>query len=86
MGVVVNLDEQTVSFQGNIARIIIVDAAHIDFGGEQVEGPLAQLERSTGHRQNITSMIDRLTGHMHASSANTIVVSTNRVFYAHVVA
>ena len=47
---------------------------------------IEKLERSTGHRQNITGMIDRVTGHMHASSANTIVVSTNRVFYAHVVA
>jgi hypothetical protein len=61
------------------------DGTYIDFGGEQGEGPLAQLDRSTGHRQNITSIIDRVTGHMHVTTtllpmqqsydANTIVVS-----------
>jgi hypothetical protein len=68
MGVVVNLDEQTVSFQGYIARIIIADAANVNFGGEQVDGPLAQLDRSTGHRQNITGVLDRVTGHMLATT------------------
>jgi len=84
MGVVVNLDEQTVSFEGYVVPINSVDAAIITFGGEQV-GPIAQLARSQGYRQVIRGSLDRVTGHMDANTnqyptkqpydPNTIVVS-----------
>ena len=46
MGVVANLNERTVSFQGFVAPISSVDAASINFNGERINGIL---DRITGH-------------------------------------
>jgi hypothetical protein len=65
MGVVVNLEDKTVSFKGWAARINYVDAAHIQFGGKQLG---QQIE---GVDITITGYIDRVTGHMTASAMMT---------------
>jgi hypothetical protein len=54
VGVVVNLDEQAVSFDGYRARIMEVDEANINFGGT----PTQRIE------DIITGDIDRVTGHL----------------------
>ncbi len=67
MGVVANLNERTLSFQGYIAPIQIVDAAAISFDGEVV-GPLAQIASKAGYTQRIDGILDRVTGHMTADT------------------
>jgi hypothetical protein len=61
MGLVVNLDERTVSFVGYVARIDQVDAANIHFGGEQIGG------RNVGLSIGMMGDVDRVTGHMKAT-------------------
>jgi hypothetical protein len=61
MGVVVNLNERTVTFQGFVAPIASVDAARINFNGKQIE--------KTGYyTQRIDGTLDRVTGHMIADA------------------
>jgi hypothetical protein len=62
MGVVVNLGEQTVSFEGWVARIEYVDAALIEFGGKQLG------QQVKGMEATISGEIDRVTGRMTAST------------------
>jgi hypothetical protein len=57
MGVVVNLDEQTVSFLGYVAPVNNVDAATINFGGRRI-GNLSI---------SVTGYMDRVTGRMDAT-------------------
>ena len=61
MDVVVDLDEQTVSFQAYIAPINDVDPASISFGGEQIDLVLAPEAKVI--TTNIRGMFDRVTGH-----------------------
>jgi hypothetical protein len=94
MGVVANLNERTVSFQGWVAPIISVDAASINFDGEPIGTTQAH-----GYTQTIDGYLDRVTGHLIAdtmtyetkklSDANAVVTrdhydvlckATNRVF------
>jgi hypothetical protein len=65
MGVVVNLDARTVSFAGYVARIKDVDEAIISFGGRQIG------ERKEGYRISIRGDIDRVTGHMDATTTTS---------------
>ena len=60
VGVVVNLDERTVSFLGYVARISDVDAANINFGGKQI-GRVDE-----GVKIGIMGEMDRVTGQMDA--------------------
>jgi hypothetical protein len=62
MGVVVNLEEKTVSFEGWVARIGYVDAALIQFGGKQLG------QQIKGADITINGEIDRVTGRMTAST------------------
>jgi hypothetical protein len=62
MGVMVNLDERTVSFGGYVARIKEADSANIAFGGMQVDD-----ERDPFFKIGIMGDIDRVTGHMSAT-------------------
>ena len=48
MGVVVNLAERTVSFDGHVARIDHVDAAVIYFGGDSVKDTTGYIDGKTG--------------------------------------
>jgi hypothetical protein len=48
MGLVVNLDERTVSFMGWVAPINLLDAASIQFGGGEI-GPGAQIAAKAGY-------------------------------------
>ncbi len=57
VGVVVNLNERTVSFGGFVARVTDVDAANIHFAGSLI--------RNT-YPTSIVGDIDRVTGHMFA--------------------
>ena len=57
-GVVVNLDEQSVSFEGFVTHINDVDAANINFSGKQFGGP------SYGVSIDVIGSIDRVTGDM----------------------
>jgi hypothetical protein len=63
MGVVANLRERTVSFMGFIASIGTVDAAAINFNGEQL-GPAGQIAGKAGLTIRIDGILDRVTGHM----------------------
>ena len=63
MGVVVNLEEQTVSFEGWVARIEYADATLIRFGGKQLG------QQIKGMDITILGQIDRVTGHMAASTS-----------------
>ena len=85
MDVVVDLDEQTVSFHAYIAPINDVDAASISFGGEQID-LVAQLAlEAKVITTDIRGVLDRVTGHLLATTTlyptkqpydpNTIVVS-----------
>jgi hypothetical protein len=56
--VVVNLDEQSVSFEGFVTHINDVDAANINFSGKQFGGP------SYGVNVDVIGSIDRVTGDM----------------------
>jgi hypothetical protein len=67
MGVVVNLNERTVSFQGWVVPISIADAAAINFNGEQI-GPVGQIARKEGYTTRIDGILDRVTGHMALST------------------
>jgi hypothetical protein len=62
MGVVVNLNERTVSFLGYVARINDVNAANIKFGGPQIGG------HHEGFDISIMGSVDRVTGHMDATT------------------
>src|SRR5262249_32893467 len=83
MDVVVDLDEQTVSFQAYIAPINDVDPASISFGGEQIALVLAP--EATVITTNIRAVLDGVTGHMLATTTlyptkqpydlNTVIVS-----------
>ena len=66
MGVVANLKERTVSFIGFIAPISTVDAAAINFSGEQI-GPAAKIASKNGYTTRIDGILDRVTGHMVAA-------------------
>jgi hypothetical protein len=63
MGIVANLNERTVSFMGFIASISTVDAAAINFNGEQL-GPAGQIASEVGLKMRIDGILDRVTGHM----------------------
>jgi hypothetical protein len=63
MGVVANLNERTVSFMGFVAPISNVDAASINFNGEQV-GPAGKIARDAGNTVRIDGILDRVTGHV----------------------
>jgi hypothetical protein len=63
VGVVVNLDERTVSFL-DVARINDVDAANVDFGSTQTG-------RYEGFNIGIRGTIDRVTGYMDATATTT---------------
>ena len=60
IGVVVNLDERTVSFMGYVARINAIDAANISFGGKQPEP-------NSDFIATISGDIDRVTGSVEAT-------------------
>ena len=60
MGVVANLNERTVSFMSWVAPINTVDAASIQFHGEQA-GPGAQIAAKAGYTQRIDGILDRVT-------------------------
>jgi hypothetical protein len=72
MGVVVNLDARTVSFMGYVARIKDVDEANISFGGSQIG------EHKEDYRISITGDIDRVTGHMIATTTTSDPTPTTR--------
>src|SRR5438067_11610182 len=65
MGVAANLNERSVSFMGFVAPISSVDAASINFNGEQI-GPVAQIASNAGYTIRIDGILDRVTGHMGA--------------------
>jgi hypothetical protein len=65
MGVVANLNVRTVSFMGFVAPIINVDAASINFNGEQI-GPVGKIANEAGNTVRIDGILDRVTGHMAA--------------------
>jgi hypothetical protein len=69
MGVVVDLNERAVSFNGWVAPISSVDAASINFNG--VVAPAAQ-----GYTQRVDGYLDRVTGHM---LADTMTYETKRL-------
>jgi hypothetical protein len=75
MGVVVNLNERTVSFIGFIAPISTVDAAAINFNGELI-GPVAQIGNKEGYTTRIDGILDRVTGHM---AADTMTYTTKKL-------
>jgi hypothetical protein len=56
MGVVVNLAERTVSFDGLVAHIDHVDAAVIYFGGDSVKDTTGYIDGKTGAMTAITNM------------------------------
>ena len=56
MGVVVNLAERTVSFDGHVAHIDHVDAAVIYFGGDSVKDTTGYIDGKTGAMTAITNM------------------------------
>jgi hypothetical protein len=56
MGVVVNLGERTVSFDGHVAHIDHVDAAVIYFGGDSVKDTTGYIDGKTGVMTAITNM------------------------------
>ena len=62
LGVVVNLDERTVSFGGYVAPIKAADAVDILF-----DGP-SKILRHGSKDIEIMGSIDRVTGHMHADT------------------
>ena len=66
VGVVVNLDDRTVSFLGYVARIADIDAAYINFGGSQIGG-----NNNNGYSIGITGNLDRITGHMIATTTTS---------------
>jgi hypothetical protein len=70
--VVVNFNERTVSCLGYVARINEVDTADVSFGGKQIVGG-----RDTGFSVGIIGDIDRVTGHMTATTTTT--GPTNRI-------
>jgi hypothetical protein len=61
--VVANLNERTVSFMGFVAPISNVDAASINFNGEQA-GPAGKIARDAGNTVRIDGILDRVTGHV----------------------
>jgi hypothetical protein len=65
MGVIVNLNEGTVSFSSYVAPISNADAATVNFNGQEI-GPLAQIAKKAGKTFKIDGMLDRVTGHMAA--------------------
>jgi len=75
MGVVWNLTERTVSFQGFVVPISSVDAASINFNGEQI-GPVAQIANKEGYTNRIDGILDSLAGHM---AADTMTSGTKRL-------
>ena len=56
MGVIVNLAERTVSFDGHVAHIDHVDAAVIYFGGDSVKDTTGYIDGKTGAMTAITNM------------------------------
>ena len=61
MGVVVNLAERAVSFDGHVARIDHVDAAVIYFGGDSVKDTTGYIDGKTG-----TMMATNMDDHKHS--------------------
>jgi hypothetical protein len=59
MGVVVNLDERTVSFGGYVVPSVNVDAAYITFDYNK---------KQSGFESQISGDVDRVTGDMHAQA------------------
>jgi hypothetical protein len=66
MGVVVNLDERTVSFMGYVAPMNYVDTANINFGGQQTGRLFPGFGTAT-----IGGILDRVTGHMTAKATTS---------------
>ena len=62
MGVVVNFEERTVSFLDYVVPLGKVDAAEVEFGGQQI-GDTAGIDMAAG------GDIDRVTGHMTARAS-----------------
>jgi hypothetical protein len=75
MGVVVNLNERTVSFQGWTVPISIADAATINFNGEEI-GAVGQIAAKQGLTHRIDGILDRVTGHM---AADTMTYETKKL-------
>jgi hypothetical protein len=75
MGVVVNLNERTVSFQGWTVPISIADAATISFNGDEI-GPVGQIAAKEGLTYRIDGTLDRVTGHM---TADTMTYETKKL-------
>jgi hypothetical protein len=68
VGVIVNLNEGTVSFLGYVAHINSADAAYVQFGGKGIG---VQFE---GAKINIMGEIDRVTGRMEATFGTECVI------------
>jgi hypothetical protein len=64
-GVVVSLDEQTVSFLGYVAPIKSVDAAYVNFGGNQIG------RSYEGSEISMWGEIDRVTGYFEATTTTS---------------
>jgi hypothetical protein len=75
MGVVVNLNERTASFQGWTVPISIADAATINFNGDDI-GPVGQIAAKEGMTHRIGGILDRVTGHM---TADTMTYPTKKL-------
>jgi hypothetical protein len=69
VGVVVNLDEQTVFFLGYVVPIDKVDEASINFGARQIV--------DYGFSVIITGTLDRLTGRMDATTVTSDPTNPN---------
>jgi hypothetical protein len=69
VGVVVNLNEQTVFFLGYVVPIDEVDVASINFGARQIV--------DYGFSVVITGTLDRLTGRMHATTVTSDPTNPN---------
>ena len=61
MGVVVNLDEETVSLLGYVTAINDVDAAIINFHGKRIRGVGI----------NVRGYVDRASGHLEATATTS---------------
>ena len=69
IGVVVNLDEQTVFFLGYVVPIESVDEASINFGARQIV--------DYGFSIGITGILDRLTGRMDVTTVTSDPTNPN---------
>lgn len=67
MGVVVDLKERTMYFQGWVVPISIANAAAINFNGEEI-GTVGQIASKQDTTFRIDGILDRVTGHMIADT------------------